>query len=78
MAAVSLRPSAVKTEFVLDAVAQGNMQLDPERAESPRFSGRCVAALAADANVLEKSGGVYSVKELAAEYGFVDPDREAS
>lgn len=78
VAAVSLRPSAVKTEFVLDAVAQGNMQLDPERAESPRFSGRCVAALAADGNVLEKSGGVYSVKELAAEYGFVDPDREAS
>ena len=76
VAALSLRPSAVKTEFVLDAVAQGNMQLDPERAESPRFTGRCVAALAADANLMEKSGGVYSVKELAGEYGFVDPDRE--
>ncbi len=76
VAALSLRPSAVKTEFVLDAVARGNMQIDPERAESPRFSGRCVAALAMDANIMDKSGGIYSVKALASEYGFVDPDRQ--
>ena len=75
-ARVSLRPSAVKTEFVLDAVAQGNMQIDPERAESPRFSGRCIAALAADAKLMEKSGGIYSVKALASEYAVVDPDKE--
>lgn len=76
VAALSLRPSAVTTEFVLDAVEQGNMQLDPQRAESPRFSGRCVAALAGDPSIMAKSGGVYAVKALAAEYGFVDPDRE--
>jgi dehydrogenase/reductase SDR family protein 1 len=78
VAAVSLRPSAVKTEFVLDAVAEGNMQLDPERAESPRFSGRCVAALAMDASLMEKTGGIFSVKELAREYGFTDPDHEST
>ncbi len=77
VAALSLRPSAVKTEFVLDAAARGDMQIDPERAESPRFTGRCVAALAADPNVMEKSGGIYAVKALAEIYGFVDPDHES-
>ncbi len=76
VAAVSLSPSKVKTEFILDMVAQGRMEIDPEEAESVRFSGRCVAALAADPNVTERSGGIYTVKELAAAYGFVDPDHE--
>ena len=74
IAAISLRPSAVKTEFVMDAVSKGNMQLDPERAEHPRFSGRCVAALAGDPNVAEKTGGTFTVKALAREYGFFDLD----
>ena len=34
------------------------------------------AALTADPDVMARSGGIYTVKELAAEYGFVDPDRE--
>ena len=76
VAALSLRPSAVKTEFVMDAVRQGKMQIDPDRAESPRFSGRCVAALAQDPQILEKSGGNFTVKSLAKEYKFIDPDRE--
>jgi NAD(P)-dependent dehydrogenase (short-subunit alcohol dehydrogenase family) len=53
------------------------MQLPPERAaqtESPEFLGRAVAALAADLNVLEKSGGVFTTPELAREYGFTDVD----
>ncbi len=74
--ALSLSPSKVKTEFILDMVAQGKMQIDPASAQSVRFSGRCVAALAADSNVLAKSGGIYTVSELADEYGFVDPDLE--
>jgi NAD(P)-dependent dehydrogenase (short-subunit alcohol dehydrogenase family) len=42
--------------------------------ESPLFSGRAVAALAADPNVKEKSGRVLSVAGLAHEYGFTDVD----
>ena len=76
VAAVSLSPSKVKTEFILDMVAQGKMQIDPDEAESVRFSGRCVAALAADPELMARSGGIYTVKELAAAYGFVDPDKE--
>jgi NAD(P)-dependent dehydrogenase (short-subunit alcohol dehydrogenase family) len=53
------------------------MDLTPERAaeaESPEFPGRAVAALAADPNVLEKSGGVFTTPALAREYGFTDVD----
>lgn len=74
--ALSLWPGAVKTEFILDAVESGAANFDLATAESPRFTGRCIAALAMDPNVLKKSGGIYQVAELAAEYGFTDPDRE--
>ena len=74
--AVSLSPSKVKTEFILDMLAQGKMQMDPNEAESVRFSGRCVASLAADRHVISRSGDIYTVKELAQAYGFTDPDRE--
>jgi NAD(P)-dependent dehydrogenase (short-subunit alcohol dehydrogenase family) len=44
------------------------------RTESAEFVGRAIAALAADPNVLEKSGGVFTTPELAREYGFTDVD----
>ena len=53
------------------------MDLSPERAartESAEFPGRAIAALAADSNVLSKSGGVFTTPELAREYGFSDVD----
>src|ERR1051325_10719027 len=53
------------------------MDLTPEqgaRAESAEFPGRAIAALAADPNVLAKSGGVYTTPQLAGEYGFTDVD----
>jgi len=75
-AALSLSPSKVKTEFILDMVAQGKMQLDPDQAQSVRYSGRCVAALAMDVEIMGRSGGIYTVSELAEAYGFTDPDRD--
>ena len=42
--------------------------------ESQVFSGRAVAALAADPRVKVKSGKVFSVAGLAKEYGFTDID----
>ncbi|MEM1435162.1 MAG: SDR family NAD(P)-dependent oxidoreductase [Pseudomonadota bacterium] len=75
VAALSLWPAQVKTEFIKDAVATGAVDFDMETAESPHFVGRCVAALAADPQLLKKSGGVYTVAELAPEYGFTDPDK---
>ena len=42
--------------------------------ESSEFLGRAVAALAADDDVLAKSGRVMTTPELAREYGFTDVD----
>ena len=70
VAAVSLWPGAVKTEFVLEAAKAGNM--DISKAESPIFTGRAVTALASDPDLMTKSGRVLIVAELAKEYGFRD------
>jgi NAD(P)-dependent dehydrogenase (short-subunit alcohol dehydrogenase family) len=53
------------------------MSLTPDqvaRTESPEFVGRGIAALAADENVIAKSGGLYTTPALAREYGFTDID----
>jgi NAD(P)-dependent dehydrogenase (short-subunit alcohol dehydrogenase family) len=53
------------------------MDLTPEqaaKAESAEFPGRAIAALAADTDVLVKSGGVFTTPALAREYGFTDVD----
>lgn len=42
--------------------------------ESPEFVGRAVAALAADENVIQRSGKVWIAAGLAREYGFTDVD----
>jgi dehydrogenase/reductase SDR family protein 1 len=70
--AVALWPGIVKTE---------RLQLEPDRlgfdstnGESAQFSGRAVAALAADPKRIEKSGKSLVVAELALEYGFTDID----
>jgi len=42
--------------------------------ESAEFPGRAVAALAADGNVLARSGQVLTTPGLAREYGFTDVD----
>jgi NAD(P)-dependent dehydrogenase (short-subunit alcohol dehydrogenase family) len=76
VAALSLWPGIVKTDFILDAVQSGAANIDLANAESPRYTGRCIAALAMDPDILEKSGGVYRVADLAREYRFTDPDRE--
>jgi NAD(P)-dependent dehydrogenase (short-subunit alcohol dehydrogenase family) len=70
IAVISLWPGLVRTERVLEAA----QFLDLSNSESPRFTGRAVAALAADPEVLSKSGSAWIVAELAREYGFRDVD----
>lgn len=70
VAAVSLYPGLVRTESVLMA---GDV-FDLSNSESPQFIGRAVAALAADPNIMEKSGKVVVAAALAREYGFTDVD----
>jgi dehydrogenase/reductase SDR family member 1 len=48
--------------------------LDMDDAETARFSGRAVVALATDQKVMARSGGAFSVADMAREYGFTDVD----
>jgi NAD(P)-dependent dehydrogenase (short-subunit alcohol dehydrogenase family) len=72
VAVVALAPGFVGTERVLAAFAAAG-RAAPDL-ESPEYSGRAVVALAADADVMAKSGRVMTVGHLAAEYGFTDVD----
>ncbi len=45
--------------------------------ESVEYIGRAVASLAADERVVEKSGKIHFVADLAREYGFTDIDGKA-
>ena len=74
VAALSLSPSKVKTEFILDMVARGEMKLDPDGAQSVRLTGRVIAAIASLPNVMEMSGGIYTVSELATRLRVKDPE----
>ena len=82
-AAVALTPGWMRSEMMLDnyGVTEANWRdgaaINPHFAaisESPRFVGRAVAALAADADVVRRSGGSFSSGGLAQEYGFTDLD----
>lgn len=70
VASVSLYPGLVRTEGVMKAAEH----FDLSNSESPQFIGRAIAALAADPNILRKSGQVVVAAELALEYGYTDVD----
>lgn len=70
VAVISLYPGLVRTEGVL----KNAQYFDMSNSESPQFNGRAVAALAGDANVMEKTGQVLVSAAVALEYGFADID----
>ncbi|RIX75194.1 SDR family NAD(P)-dependent oxidoreductase [Acidovorax cavernicola] len=78
VASVAVSPGWMRTEFVLAGhkTDEAHWQERPAlaRTESPRYLGRAVAALAGDAQVLDKTGQVLRVADLARAYGFIDID----
>ena len=78
LSSIALSPGWMRTEFVLAYFksTEDNWRSVPElkNTESPRYVGRAVAALAADPDVLRKTGQVIHVADLAREYGFTDID----
>jgi dehydrogenase/reductase SDR family protein 1 len=70
LTAVALYPGLVRTEAVL----RSGDYFDLSNAESPRFTGRAVLALADDPARDRHNGRALVVAELAAEYGFADID----
>jgi NAD(P)-dependent dehydrogenase (short-subunit alcohol dehydrogenase family) len=73
VAVVSLWPGLVLTERLQGAQA-AMPKLDFSGAESQRFTGRAVAALARDPDVMRFSGRALASRELADLYGFTDVD----
>ena len=77
---VSLWPGLVLTEGLLaNAVVteDGRRELhglDISFGETPKFNGKAVVALAADPDILKRSGGSYWSATLAREYGFTEDD----
>jgi hypothetical protein len=82
VAAIAITPGFLRSESMLEhfGVTEANWRdggkKDPNflQSESPLFVGRAVAALAADPNVLERTGHLLSSWELARHYGFTDAD----
>ncbi len=70
---VSLWPGLVRTERVEKYAAQ-LPAFQKLKSESQRFTGRAVAALAADPDVLRHSGRALAARDLADLYGFTDVD----
>jgi NAD(P)-dependent dehydrogenase (short-subunit alcohol dehydrogenase family) len=74
VAVLSLWPGPVATESVTQLASTMGIDLDTFRAylETPRFTGRAVAALATDSNVIARTGKAFIVAELGLEFGFTD------
>jgi NAD(P)-dependent dehydrogenase (short-subunit alcohol dehydrogenase family) len=78
IAAVAVAPGFMRTERVVQAFRKAgamdalNGPGGPQ--ETPAYVGRAVVALAADPQVMAKSGEVLEVGTLAREYGFTDVD----
>jgi NAD(P)-dependent dehydrogenase (short-subunit alcohol dehydrogenase family) len=74
IAAIALAPGFIRTERVAASFeAVGNKEY-LNFTESPEYVGRAVVALAADPNVMQRTGQVVTVGDLAKEFGFTDVD----
>ena len=74
---VSVWPGFVRTERIDVAVDSGvelPPSLDLSAAESPRFTGRAVTALAVDAERSRYTGQAVAARDMADAYGFTDID----
>ncbi|MEV8406275.1 SDR family oxidoreductase [Streptomyces niveus] len=82
VAAVAITPGFLRSEAMLDGLGvteetwRDAVAQDPNFAysESPAYLGRAVAALAADPDIMTKSGRALATWGLYEEYGFTDAD----
>jgi NAD(P)-dependent dehydrogenase (short-subunit alcohol dehydrogenase family) len=82
VAVVAITPGFLRSEAMLERLGvteatwrdAGKQDANFLESESPLFVGRAVAALAADPQVMRRTGMLLSSWELAREYGFTDYD----
>ena len=69
---IGLWPSQVLTEFIIESIEKGDIELDEENSETPLYTGRVIARLATDEKRFEQNGQVLTTAELAAHYDIKD------
>ena len=69
---VGLWPSLVLTDFILESIDKGDIELDEENSETPLYTGRVIAALATNEDRFERNGQVLTTAELALHYNIKD------
>ena len=69
---IGLWPSQVLTEFILESIDKGDIELDEENSETPLYTGRVIAALATNEDRFERNGQVLTTAELALHYDIKD------
>lgn len=76
IAVVALAPGWMRTEAVMSNKPPHTAPTVEElkKTESVKYVGRAVVALATDPNVMQKTGYLLRVGDLAREYGFTDID----
>ena len=78
IAALAVAPGFMKTERVVEAFRRAGALEVLDGSGGPKetttYLGRALVALAADEQVMEKSGQLLEVGTLAREYGFTDVD----
>lgn len=80
--AVAITPGFLRSESMLEHFGvteatwrdAGRQDVNFLESESPLFAGRAIAALAADPNLLARTGELVSSWQCAREYGFTDYD----
>jgi NAD(P)-dependent dehydrogenase (short-subunit alcohol dehydrogenase family) len=82
IAAVAVTPGFIRSEAMLEymGVTEENWRdavkkrPDFSESETPLYVGRAIAALAADPNLMKKTGRVYAAWDLGPEYNIKDAD----
>jgi NAD(P)-dependent dehydrogenase (short-subunit alcohol dehydrogenase family) len=78
IAVVALAPGWMRTEKMLEVFGADDRNWGDVpglvKTESTEYAGRAVVALATDPDVMEKSGRLLEVADLAREYNFTDID----
>lgn len=70
IAAIAIHPGLTRTERVQRFATPADLAA----AESPRYAGRAVVALATNPAILNRAGNAYKTGALAREYNFADID----
>ena len=70
VAAISLYPGSVATEFILQHA--GSREMDLSRAQTPLGVGRCLVALALAPDLMQRSGSIQWVEDLSREFNVCD------